>query len=74
MTPREMEIDGVRLDGFRPGTVRDVSPLLGAWLIAEQYAEPEMRKGVGESAADFTDVKDSVTQANDGPKRRSNDW
>ena len=54
--------------------MRDVSPLLGAWLIAEQYAEPEMRRSVGETAADFSDVKDYVTQTNDGPKRRSNDW
>jgi hypothetical protein len=73
-TPREGEIDGVRLDGFRPGTVRDVSPLLGAWLIAEKYAEPEMRQSVGESAEDFSDVKDYITQAHDGPKRRANDW
>jgi hypothetical protein len=75
-TPREMEIDGVRLDGFRPGTVRDVSSLLGAWLVAERYAEPEMRKNVGESAEDFSDVKDFATRARagDGPRRRSNDW
>ena len=42
-TPREEELDGVRLDGFVRGMVRDVSPLIGAWLITEGYAEPELR-------------------------------
>ena len=42
--PRAREIDGVKLDGFKPGTVRDVSPSVGSWLIVEGYAEAEMRK------------------------------
>jgi hypothetical protein len=42
--PREHELDGVRLDGYLRGMVRDVSPLMGAWLITEGYAEPEMRQ------------------------------
>jgi hypothetical protein len=42
--PREHELDGVRLDGYLRGMVRDVTPLMGAWLITEGYAEPEMRK------------------------------
>jgi hypothetical protein len=72
-TPRETEVDGVRLDGFRPGTVRDVSSILGVWLVAERYADPEMRKTAG-SDEDFSDVKDFATQANDaGRKRRSGD-
>jgi hypothetical protein len=74
-TPREQEIDGVRLDRFRPGTVRDVSPVLGAWLIAERYGEPEMRKSVSDDLEDFSGVKDSVTPstADDRPRRRSTD-
>ena len=36
-------MDGVNLDGFAPGTVRDVSASIGLWLVAEGYAEPEMR-------------------------------
>jgi hypothetical protein len=74
-TPREQEIDGVRLDRFRPGTVRDVSPVLGAWLIAERYAEPEMRTSVSDDLEDFSGVKDSVTlsTADDRPRRRSTD-
>ena len=42
--PRESEVDGLRLDRFNPGDVREVSPILGTWLIAERYAVPEMRK------------------------------
>ena len=37
-TPREDEVDGVRLDRLEPGTVREVSASVGSWLIAERYA------------------------------------
>ena len=43
-TPTEREIDGVSLKGMLPGAVRDVSPELGTWLIAEEYADSEMRQ------------------------------
>ncbi len=43
-TPRELELDGVRLDGLIQGMVRDISSLMGAWLITEGYAELEMRQ------------------------------
>jgi len=36
-------MDGVKLDRLAPGSVRDVSPSIAAWLIAEGYATPEMR-------------------------------
>ena len=74
-TPREPEVDGVRLDRFRPGTVRDVSPILGAWLVAERYAEPEMRKSVVNDMEDFSGVKDAITPAtaHDRPRRRRSD-
>jgi hypothetical protein len=36
-------MDGVKLDRLAPGSVRDVSPSIAAWLIAEGYAAPEMR-------------------------------
>jgi hypothetical protein len=42
--PTEREIDGVSLRGMLPGAVRDVSPSLGTWLIAEEYADSEMRQ------------------------------
>jgi hypothetical protein len=40
----EREIDGVSLKDMVPGTVRNVSPALGTWLIAEEYADSEMRQ------------------------------
>jgi hypothetical protein len=42
--PREHDLDGVRLDAFIAGMVREVSPLIGAWLVTEGYAVPEMRQ------------------------------
>ena len=42
--PVEREVDGVNLDRLAPGVVRDVSTSIASWLIAEGYAEPEMRK------------------------------
>jgi hypothetical protein len=42
--PLEHEVDGVKLDGFEIGTIRDVSASLGSWLISAGYAELEMRQ------------------------------
>jgi len=42
--PRESELDGVKLDGYISGMVRDVSSLIGAWLITKGYAVAEMRE------------------------------
>ena len=74
-TPRQSEIDGVRLDGLRPGMVRHVSASIGAWLIAEHYAEPEMRSDPGspDEEADFFGVRDTRESASDGPRRRRDD-
>jgi hypothetical protein len=33
----------MKLDNFVPGTVRDVSPTVASWLIAQGYAVLEMR-------------------------------
>jgi hypothetical protein len=43
-TPKERELDGVPLDVFRPGKVCDVSSTVAAWLVANGYALPEMRR------------------------------
>jgi hypothetical protein len=43
-TPVEDDIEGVRLDLFRPGKVCEVSSSVGAWLIANGYALAEMRR------------------------------
>jgi hypothetical protein len=42
-TPIEREMDGVKLDRLTPGRVCIVSTSLGSWLLAEGYAELEMR-------------------------------
>jgi hypothetical protein len=34
----------VSLDALRPGSVCDVSAVLGSWLIVQGYADPEMRR------------------------------
>ncbi len=47
--PHVPEVDGVDLRSMEPGTLREVSPSIGAWLVAEGYAEPEMRTGQRES-------------------------
>lgn len=47
-TPGQQELDGVRLDGFLRGMVRDVSTIMGAWLITEGYAQLEMRSSPDE--------------------------
>ena len=70
-TPREDEVDGVRLDSFQPGMVKEVSASVGSWLIAERYAEPEMRRSVEDD--EFSTVKDVRNFANDSPRRRSTD-
>lgn len=47
-------MDGVKLDRLSPGAVREVSASIGSWLIAEGYAEPEMRSAErDESYSDF---------------------
>jgi hypothetical protein len=43
-TPKERELDGVRLDVFKPGKVCDVSSSIGAWFVAKGYALAEMRR------------------------------
>jgi hypothetical protein len=69
-TPREHELDGVRLDRLASGDVRDVSPSIGSWLIAEGYAEPEMRQGDRREDQEFTGVKIPRVVAHD--RRRKN--
>jgi hypothetical protein len=51
--PHEREIDGVRLDQFRPGMVSEVSSSIASWLIAQGYADPEMRQSPAESDDEF---------------------
>jgi hypothetical protein len=72
-TPRERELDGVRLDRFTPGTVRDVPAALAAWLVAECYAEPEMRQVPRSDDEDFGQIKDARDPAPTRHRRRADD-
>jgi hypothetical protein len=57
-TPREQELDGVALDTLQRGTVHDVSSILGSWLLAQGYAQVEMRQGV-DALPSLGDSRDS---------------
>ncbi len=71
-TPRELELDGIRLDKFARGEVRDVSPSIGSWLIAQGYAETEMRRSGRHENQEFSGgVKTPDDVAYD--RRRSSD-
>lgn len=54
-TPREPELDGIRLDHLHRGEVREVSPSIGSWLITEGYAEPEMRQTSRDENQEFSE-------------------
>jgi hypothetical protein len=71
-TPDIAEMDGVRLDDMRPGSVREVSPSIGSWLIAERYAEPEMRSSFRMYEEDFLNDHEAPTDpVRNVPRRRS---
>jgi hypothetical protein len=72
--PKEKDIDGVPLDNFQPGTVRDVSASLATWLVAQGYAEPEMRRSDTDDLDFSARVKPARATADDRrPRRRSTD-
>jgi len=73
-TPREHEVDGVHLDGLARGSVREVSSSVGSWLIAQGYAEPEMRQQSREENQDLSGgIRRPRDTAHDRPHRRSTD-
>ena len=68
------EMDGVRLDDMQPGDVREVSPSIGSWLIAEGCAEPEMRREYHAHEEDFLSTRRSTADDfKGGPRRRSDE-
>jgi len=72
--PREHELDGVSLDRLERGSVREVSPSIGSWLIAQGYAVPEMRHGPPEENQDLAGPRPIRDRADDcAPRRRSTD-
>ena len=73
-TPALDELDGVRLDDMEPGTVREVSPSIGAWLVVERCAEPEMRQNVRPHEEDFLSDQNADTGNRlSGPHRRADE-
>jgi hypothetical protein len=64
----------VRLDGLTRGSVREVSSSIGTWLIAEGYAQPEMRR-TPEEDMEFCGIKPvhHVAEDRQTPRRRSTD-
>ncbi len=74
-TPREHELDGVRLDTLQPGAVREMPPGLGSWLVTERYADVEMRHDARAHEDDFSDARDVAVPVvgADLPRRRFND-
>jgi hypothetical protein len=70
--PVQREIDGVSLKGMVPGAVRDVSPVLGSWLIAEEYADVEMRArtSIEEELDDSFSPGEFPSVANDRRRRK----
>jgi hypothetical protein len=74
-TPREHELDGVRLDTLLPGTVREMPPGLASWLVTERYADVEMRHDARTYDDDFSEIKDSVVPVMGAaaPRRRFTD-
>ena len=72
-TPDIAEIDGVRLDDMRPGSVREVSSSVGSWLIAERFAEPEMRSDFRTYEDDFLYGRSEPNRVRSAPRRRSYD-
>jgi hypothetical protein len=70
--PIEHEMDGVELDRLTPGRVCDVSSSLGSWLLAEGYAELEMRSPAAEERDFMTSEKRDST-INSAPRHVAHD-
>ena len=68
--PLEHEIDGVSLDRMIPGSVREVSSTMAAWLIAEGYGVPEMRRDALDESQEFAGVQSPLSHASDSRRRR----
>jgi hypothetical protein len=72
--PTIEELDGVRLDNMKAGTVLEVSPSIGSWLIAERFANTEMRHDVRAHQDDFLIGPDTGDdRVSRTPRRRRED-
>lgn len=74
-TPDVIEVDGVHVGDMQPGSVREVSSSIGSWLIAEGFADPEMRREFRTHEEDF--LVGRATASDRGikraPRRRRNE-
>jgi hypothetical protein len=73
VTPKEDELDGIRVGKFERGTVREVPMSIGSWLIAEGYAESEMRNELRLEDMDYSGPRNPRDSAPEHPWRRSTD-
>ncbi len=71
--PEEPQLDGVPLDRFVPGTVREVAAPLAAWLIAQGYAECEMRRDITDELGCWDPKPGRAMTALRLPRRRATD-
>lgn len=67
-TPHELEMEGVKLSNMAPGSVLEVSPSIGSWLIVQGYAALEMRSS--SRASERSEATDTYGPWNDRRKRR----
>jgi hypothetical protein len=72
-TPEVEEVDGIRVNDMEPGSVREVSSSIAAWLIAERYAVPEMRREFRTHEEDFLGRETAPDQITRVPRRRRNE-
>ncbi|MGH9144856.1 MAG: hypothetical protein ACRD2I_27270 [Vicinamibacterales bacterium] len=62
------------MDDMKPGSVREVSSSIGSWLIAERFAEPEMRRDRRMHEEDFLMQRENARERlKKGPRRRWNE-
>jgi hypothetical protein len=73
-TPDVIEVDGIYVADMKPGSVREVSSSIGSWLIAEGFADHEMRREFRTHEEDFlvgrANASDCVRRT---PRRRRNE-
>jgi hypothetical protein len=53
-----------------PGSIREVSASIGAWLVAERCAEPEMRRDIHAHQEDFLVTREISADTVNGPLNR----
>jgi len=70
-----IEVDGVYVGNMQPGSVREVSSSIGSWLIAEGFADSEMRREFRTHEEDFLIGRANASDRGikRAPRRRRNE-